>query len=57
MAVSTEVLGDGDTHGASDFVIVFKMASDAFHCLDMLDKDRVLRILELFGWVGVAESI
>lgn len=57
VAMSAVVLWNSDSHGARDLFIVFPMAGDAFHRLDMLDKDGILRVLELPSRVRVTEGI
>ena len=50
------VFRNGDSHGARDLLIVFAMTGDAFHRIDMLDKDGVLWVLELSSRVRITES-
>lgn len=55
MAVRAEILGDGDTHGRGDLLVMLDMAGDTIQGIDLAGEDNVLGVLELTGGVRVRE--
>ena len=57
VAVGAIVTRDGHAHPVGDLFIVFAVTGDAVERIDMLEEDRVLRVLELARRMRIARSL
>ena len=57
VAVGAVVRRKRNGHFSGDLLVVFLMAGDAVHGIDVFDEDGVLRVLELADGMGIAEVL